>query len=285
MIPDEPKGPSGHDMPKLVPDRDDIALRKKSASTERAKPSPAAVEKDETGSAGIPGWMTTLVVLLVLAVAGLGVMSFQLSQQLNAVSKQMDGRLLSLEGQLSATDESLAMNEDAISAKMTNIMSEIRKLWDVSNKRNKGWIQDNTKDIGAVKQTVTANQSTLTAVQAGNDKALAAAESAATNVNEINTLMIATDSKVNGLSTDQVALKAQVDEVALSLQLLSDQIASSDLATQVSQLQTGYGTTREDIEAINSNRIQVSQRLTSLQKQIQSLEDRISALSPSAPAQ
>lgn len=289
MMPDEPKGPSSHDMPKLVPDRDDIAQRKRSPSTERAK-QPSA---DVSPSGGVPAWLTILVVVSIVAAAGLGFVSFQLNQQLQSVTKQMDGRLMSLEGQLSATDESLAMNEDAISAKMTNIMAEIRKLWDVSNKRNKGWIQTNQSDIETLNKGMAANQSALAQVKQSNEKALvdmqAAVESAALDVTEINSLMIAYDSKVSNLTTDQIAMKARIDEVALSHQLLSDQVASSDLSAQLSKLQSDYqkfsGTAQQDIDAINSNRIQVNQRLTSLQKQIQSLEDRISTLSPSAPAQ
>lgn len=98
--------------------------------------------KPKTGG----GWMlATIVLAMVVLVAGawlwreLTHMRAQLDAQLEA-SQQRLGNLAS---QLSATDESLNQSSGKVRDTLDTHASEIRKLWDVSNKRNRDWIQEN----------------------------------------------------------------------------------------------------------------------------------------------
>jgi methyl-accepting chemotaxis protein len=101
-------------------------------------------------SAGNSIWMACTAFLLVLVVV-LGVWFFR---QLSSLQAVVDNRLAesteqlgSLASQLSATDESVTQSSDQVRQMLATHDSEIRKLWDVANRRNRGWIEKNQADI------------------------------------------------------------------------------------------------------------------------------------------
>lgn len=126
--------------------------------------SPAAgkIESDKSGVAktaakkvpvrteGNSVWMAATAFLLVLVVV-LGAWFFR---QLSTLQAVVDNRLSesteqlgSLASQLSATDETVTQSADQVKETLITHDSEIRKLWDVSNKRNREWIEKSQADI------------------------------------------------------------------------------------------------------------------------------------------
>ncbi|MFN3714425.1 MAG: hypothetical protein ACK4SX_12270 [Alcanivoracaceae bacterium] len=100
--------------------------------------------------AGNSIWMAATAFLLVLVVV-LGAWFFR---QLSTLQGVVDNRLAesteqlgSLASQLSATDESVTQSSDQVRQMLATHDSEIRKLWDVANRRNRGWIEKNQADI------------------------------------------------------------------------------------------------------------------------------------------
>ena len=98
-------------------------------------------------------WMIVALVLLALLL----VLSAFFYRELVTVRGQMDAELARsteqlgrLSAHLSATDETLVQSADKVQDTLDMHMSEIRKLWAVSNERNRGWIEDNQKAIKSV---------------------------------------------------------------------------------------------------------------------------------------
>jgi chromosome segregation ATPase len=115
-----------------------------------AAASRGAAPRGAAPASGSSVWMAATAFLLVLVVV-LGVWFFR---QLSHLQSVVDSRLSestqqlgSLASQLSATDESVTQSSDQVRETLTLHDSEIRKLWDVSNKRNRGWIEKNQADI------------------------------------------------------------------------------------------------------------------------------------------
>ena len=69
-------------------------------------------------------------------------------------------RLDMLEARLSATDSALSQEGDETDEQINLWESEIRKLWAVSNERNKKWIQDNQKAVKRIADTINGIEAT-----------------------------------------------------------------------------------------------------------------------------
>lgn len=101
-------------------------------------------------------WMPLSLALLALVL----VVGAYFYREISTLQARLDNRLEestqklgNLESQLSATDESLSQSANTIEDRLQLHMDEIRKLWDVSNKRNKGWIEENQRDIKALESS------------------------------------------------------------------------------------------------------------------------------------
>jgi chromosome segregation ATPase len=94
--------------------------------------------------------VNTALVLLAVAVAGAGwfiVTQQERLEQNKAELADAAGRLQALEERLRMTDDLLSESDADTNEQLTYWESEIRKLWDVSNKRNRGWIETNQANI------------------------------------------------------------------------------------------------------------------------------------------
>ncbi len=103
--------------------------------------------------------------LLALMIAGFGIggwFVFNQQQELLASERERAGteeRVQHLEARLRATDETMSEAGEDTDEQLSFWETEIRKVWDVANKRNKKWIQDN-------QAAITRHQSTLNSVEA-----------------------------------------------------------------------------------------------------------------------
>ncbi len=104
-------------------------------------------------------------VLLALMIAGFGIggwFVFNQQQELLASERERaetEERLRHLEARLRATDETMTESGEDTDEQLSFWETEIRKVWDVANKRNKKWIQDN-------QAAITRHQSSLNSVEA-----------------------------------------------------------------------------------------------------------------------
>lgn len=101
---------------------------------------------------------TLLVVLLVGFVLG-GWFLVTQHEELRTARVALDDagrRINALEDRLRLTDESLSASEEGTNEQLTFWESEIRKLWDIGNKRNRTWIQDNQAALARLEKSLAA---------------------------------------------------------------------------------------------------------------------------------
>ena len=155
--------------------------------------------------------------------------------------KLVDERLSLIEEQINIVDETNNDSMTDITSSIQFLDKEIRKLWDLSNKRNKVDIQkltDQTAEIEklllVVKSDIESNQKNLLSVQ----------EDIGQNIEKIKDL---------GLSSkDLAALKFSLSNIDTQLILLDD-----------------------SVQALNSDRNQLNQVILEIQTQISSVQNSI----------
>ena len=100
-------------------------------------------------------------------IAGFGIGGwFVFNQQQELLANERDradaeARLAQLEARLRATDETMTEAGVDTNEQLTFWESEIRKVWDIANKRNKKWIQDNQGAIARHGSTLNSVGSSL----------------------------------------------------------------------------------------------------------------------------
>ncbi|MCL6417546.1 hypothetical protein MIB92_17935 [Aestuariirhabdus sp. Z084] len=153
------------DIPSLSVSQDDIRI-------DRRAPTP----KSDSGAKGSP----VLMGLVVLLVGALGAVAYFGHQQTQALKAQLESnqqafeltlqRLQDVSGKVIATGESMDQSDTKVQAELRVVNSEIRKLWDVSNKRNKRNIAEN----GALLEKQAKLIAALTVARKAQEKSLKA---------------------------------------------------------------------------------------------------------------
>ena len=116
-------------------------------------------------------------VLLLMGILGLSLWVSELSKASNNINSKVESRLLILEEQLQLADSTSTESLSDINSQLQFLDKEIRKLWDLSNKRNKVKIaelnQDIEKQTNALKElaaTQTNDQKNINAIQQESKK-------------------------------------------------------------------------------------------------------------------
>lgn len=153
----------------------------------RRRPVAASGKPSGGGGGGSGPWIIATLVLLFITLA-MGAFMFR---ELSAVRGQLDTRISesserlgSLASQLSATDESLSQSSGKVQEQLDLHMSEIRKLWDVTNVRNRRWIQENQEAVKSLQEKLTAQERAVAALRNELNTTKKAAETAQTQAKE-----------------------------------------------------------------------------------------------------
>lgn len=288
-------------IPRMVPDRDDI--RKHTPVTKERKPVPEAKpakpvrgNKSNWGSVLLLSLLGVAVILLALQQYS----QYQLQQSYEERLALADERIVNLEKALTQTDESVVFNETAINAQFKAIkadsdlhMSEIRKLWDVSNKRNREWIEENQTAIAQQLKQIDAARASLNALATQQQTDTAAIES-------INNQMVglASADELQSLSTsleqsrqELVLLGTEVTEVNDQLSALSQAnleerlltltLTQENLLAEQTDNTASLAEISQHINAIDAGRLETNKRLTALTNQLDTLNARVTALAGS----
>lgn len=238
------------EIPSMVPDSDELADR-------RAQQAPRKPAPKKPGGGGGFLWWSVLLVLLV-GLLGLGFLLNQTSNRLKREQAQLDDyqqRIAVLEKKLSVTDQSVSTSSTAMRAKIGDLDSEIRKLWDNVWKRSKKELAEHDAQI----DKLDARIGKLNAAEDAQDKTVK-------------------------------ALNSRIGETQLSMKVLSDQLdAAGDIPTQLKALnsqldgiesdlakmkalQAKLGKRVDDVEgwvaSFNAYRRQVNNKLLNLQNSV-----------------
>ena len=186
--------------------------------------------------------MTFLLLFLVAGLVALGWLVWQQQQSMQLMSDQLTeahSQVRNLSAQLSVTETNITENANDADAQINTNMSEIRKLWDVSNKRNKAWIQ--------------TNQANIESVTTENEKL-------GQSISQVETDLNTTLTQVLRRQRD---LTDKVNVVTAQNQQLSETVK-----WQVDQ-------NTQSVEAIDQSRQQNNQRILDTERRVSNLERRL----------
>ena len=183
-------------------------------------------------------FLGVVFVLLLIGILALSLWVSELSNASNTVNSEVDSRLSILEEQLQLADSTSTEFLSDINSQLQFLDKEIRKLWDLSNKRNK-------VNIAKLTQNVTKHSTALK-------------EIAMTQTNDqIN---------INAIKNESQKLRLLIDELsAASKENLNAQNKIAELNKSVLLLE-------ENLQAFDSYRRQNNEMLQEMQLKISSLE-------------
>ena len=153
----------------------------------------------------------------------------------------IDERLTLIEEQINIADEINSDSMTDISSSIQFLDKEIRKLWDLSNKRNKVNIQKLSEQTGEIERLLSVIESDIDSNQ---DKLILLQKNIKSNISKIDEL---------GLSSNELgALKLSLSNINTQQMLLDD-----------------------SIQALNSYKNQLNQAILEIQTQISNLQNSI----------
>ena len=239
-------------VPDMKPSAEDIELRKRQMAARRQAAQRAAIAKAAAAPAQ-PQKQTVAIVALVVALV-MGAAAAFLFMQLQMVQQQLNQaqgviaeqgkNLQKLNDQLSATGENANLSVDALKILVKENNSEIRKLWDVANKRNKANISSNAKSIKQLNASVASVKKAQDTAQKQQASALASAK---------KDLLASMDSKVGSLSNRVKKVESAAADIATAqLSISQNTEALQALDAKVSKIKMGgdVGDMKLEIEDI-----------------------------------
>ena len=182
-------------------------------------------------------FLGVVFVLLLTGILGLSLWVSQLSKASSNISSKVESRLSILEEQLQLADSTSTEFLSDINSQLQFLDKEIRKLWDLSNKRNK-------VNIAKLTQDVTKHSSALK-------------EIAVTQTND--------QSNINAIKNESQKLRVLVDELS--------QANKDNLVTQnkIVELNKSILLLEETVQAFDSYRRQNNEMLQEMQLEISSI--------------
>lgn len=239
-------------VPDMKPSAEDIELRKRQMAARRQAAQRAAIAKAAAAPAQ-PQKQTVAIVALVVALV-MGAAAAFLFMQLQMVQQQLNQaqgviadqgkNLQKLNDQLSATGENANLSVDALKILVKENNSEIRKLWDVANKRNKANINSNAKSIKQLNASVASVKKAQDTAQKQQISALASAK---------KDLQASMDSKVGSLSNRVKKVESAAADIATAQLSISQNTETLQaLDAKVSKIKMGgdVGDMKLEIEDI-----------------------------------
>jgi len=246
-------------IPSIIPTRDGPQRRTDDRRSSRGKPVPERRQPRQppppgTGTgAGAAVWVFLLLALF--AAAGACAWAWQLQAQLRAADLQLEdyaGRIGDLEARLSDTDEGMTQNATLQAAKIRELDSEVRKLWDNVWKRTSERLDKLEASNASQGKSLSGLTASMTRAQASLDKTGADVASLKSVAGDLSRLMAS--AKAN---------QAEVERVADSLNRIDLELAKLGKRVQGNE---------EWVNSINAFRRQVNASLADLQNSVRALQ-------------
>ena len=190
------------------------------------KTSPAYLKKTESGGL----FVGFLYVLLFMSILGLGIWQSFESSYTETKIKTNEDRLAIIEEQMNIADE---VNNDSltdISSSIQFLDKEVRKLWDLSNKRNKVNISKLLASTAEIEASITQINESLDKYKtdlSSNTKKINKLEPSLSNINDIKltlktieTQLILVDDSVQALNNYKKQLNQSILEIQTEISAL-----------------------------------------------------------------
>ena len=190
------------------------------------KTSPAYLKKTKSGGL----FVGFLYVLLFMSILGLGIWQSFESSYTEAKIKTNEDRLAIIEEQMNIADE---VNNDSltdISSSIQFLDKEVRKLWDLSNKRNKVNISKLLASTAEIEASITQINESLDKYKidlSSNTKKINELQPSLSNINDIQltlktieTQLILVDDSVQALNNYKKQLNQSILEIQTEISAL-----------------------------------------------------------------
>lgn len=191
--------------------------------------------------------LLVFVIALMAVIMGIGGYALYEAKQLMAAGQR---NIEDLDARLAATGTDVSKTLQTMQEQLKTNGDEIRKLWDVSNKRNKGWIKANEKEITIVDEKVIGLATSFAKFEADLLNIKQASDEAIAEVGDMRTQFLITEGRVQDQIDQFTATKRQIA-------ILEKQLKEAN----------------EAIEAIDRHRAQVNQEIRFLRDHLQVSED------------
>lgn len=266
----------------MKPTRDELVSRR------------GPVKRASGNKGGGFGWkLLVATVLLVLAGAAAYLWNTmqQLDSALNESLKASQEQLGTLQSKVQTQDKSLSMTGDKVTSSINSLNAEVKKLWDLSNKRNRPDIELLQKNLQALQKKVEDESKARAELTSQLTEAQTEAKTFRAELAKLQ-VDVKKDDKIKTLQDTVASLKNQQQSLAeaqSSLQSTQESLQSK-LTKQQSQLAgigkapaappaasdlgRRIGEVEADILSINAHRQQVNSRLNQLDQDIQGLYQR-----------
>lgn len=218
------------------------------ANPSEGRPYQRGSRRSGGGGRGSSVLVSVALVAALVAVAGGGYFLVTQHEDLRTTKstlEQASRRIAALEERLRLTDESLSASEEGTNEQINFWESEIRKLWDVSNKRNKRWIEDNQAALATMDKNLAAALADMDTVKS----AVSRHEAAISRQQDIADRLTAIDLQMNRL-------------VANNRDLVDKANIAASLATRVEQR---VAKNEEAVAAIDRWRASTNSRILNLE--------------------
>jgi len=205
------------------------------------------------GDGGGSSLVTNLILMLVVAGLGVGgwfVMNQQkLLTQAQSEQSSAEERLKVLENRLRATDEVIGDAGADTKEKLGYWESEIRKVWDVAYKVNRGWIKENQALLKTQKTQLDEVAQGIAAVKGDLSAQGDGLADLTKNLEELDELT----AKVEGVTAGQDKLAKNIADI--DTRALTERVIRNEQA----------------VAAIDAYRVQLNRRLTELQGRLDAM--------------
>ena len=165
-----------------------------------------------------------------------------------------------LKENLASQSENLSKTGSQVEADLKLHFSEIRKLWDLSNKKNKPAISKNTKEIASLKSTLSKQKSLVA-------KATETTTAAQNSIKSIESQLKEEQLQVSVINSQMSELEAQLKEVAAQNKPIKNMLSTQENEVDELQKQSGAALQAkldemsQRLDSIDAHRRQVNARL------------------------
>lgn len=249
--------------------------QKPESSAGTGSPAQSAPAQKNTSKSGGIGWVVGLIILMLTGITGwLAIQFMDLQQQLvdtNSSLQLARTRMDDLGQQVYTTGSSVSESGNTIEKKFNVIDSEIRKLWDVSNKRNKAWITDNTAAVEKQANQLKSIESDLKDVAKDTREKLSKLDSLVASQAKV-------DKKLQQLSSEfrseNTASRATLDDLREQVLLVRGELEQMQIRLNQlpRDLPSRFEENEEAIKAIDATRQQLVESVTQLQSRVNQLQ-------------
>jgi chromosome segregation ATPase len=248
-------------IPSIVPTRDGDTHYATSSNNRPAggKRRPSGGGKQppprRSGGDGAGVWARLFITVALVVAAVACAWAWQLQQQLDQAGHAMERyaqRIADLEDRLSDTDEGMNQNATLQAAKIRELDTEVRKLWDNVWKKNK-------ERLGKLEATTKSHSGKI----ASNQKSLASAQSAIQGA-------AADLAKLKSVSGDLQRLMSSAKTNPAEVERVAD--ALNKLTLEFSKLNKRVQSNEEWVGSVNAFRRQINATISDMQTAIRNLQ-------------